>query len=290
MRKLLASELILNEDGSIYHLNLRPAQIADTIITVGDPDRVNEVTKHFDEIECTVSRREFKTTTGTYKKKRISVISTGIGTDNIDIVLNELDALVNIDFKQRTIKPTLTSLDIIRIGTSGSIQKDIEVGSLLVSTKAIGLDGMIHSYDSQAVRDVKLEDAFIRQTQWSSDKARPYVIEAAPELLEKFTDAPFLPGFTATFNGFYGAQARSLRLSLQDQSLHEKIEAFSLNKERITNLEMETAGIYGLAALLGHKAISLNAILANRVKGEFSSNTQKTVEELIVLTLEKLIE
>ncbi|MCK0132479.1 nucleoside phosphorylase [Flavobacteriaceae bacterium F08102] len=290
MRTLAASELILNEDGSIYHLNLRPEQIANTIIAVGDPDRVKEVTKHFEQIEYTVSRREFKTCTGRYKGKRISVISTGIGTDNIDIVINELDALVNVDFTKRTVKNKLTSLEIIRIGTSGSIQRDIEVNSLVVSAKAIGLDGMLHAYDSMAIRDVLLEDAFIAQTQWSSDKARPYVIDADLDLLKKFECSPFQPGFTATLNGFYGAQARTIRLPLQDETLHEKIQHFKVGQTRISNLEMETAGIYGLATLLDHRAISLNAILANRITGTFSTQPQKAVEKLIVLTLDKLVE
>ncbi len=283
-----ASELILNEDGSVYHLHLRPEHIAKTIITVGDPDRVNTVTSHFDHIEFTIQKREFKTTTGSYKGKRITVISTGIGTDNIDIVLNELDALVNIDLQTQKVKEKHTSLDIIRIGTSGSIQKDIPVNSFLISTIAIGLDALLHFYDSTHIQDQEMQKAFVKHMNWLPTKSEPYVVSCDEELAHIFYSDKIIKGCTATNIGFYGPQGRRLRLSTSDPAMNTKLETFRFRESAITNLEMETAGIYGLSKLLGHRAISLNAILANRANGTFSTRPNQTIQELITFTLEHI--
>lgn len=284
------SELILNPDGSVYHLNLRPEHIANTIITVGDPDRVETVTKHFDTINFKTHKREFHTQTGTYKGKAITVISTGIGTDNIDIVFNELDALVNINLETRELKPNLTSLDIIRIGTSGSIQKEIPIDSFLISEYASGFDSLLHFYNSEHVQYKAISNALMEYTNWFSDKSSPYVVKCNDTLLNKLYSNKTRKGFTATNVGFYGPQGRILRLPIQDNSLNDKLASFSYEGRPITNLEMETAGIYGLSALLGHKALSMNAIIANRATGEFSDNPKAVVEDLILYTLNKLVE
>ena len=290
MTKIAASELILNPDGSIYHLNLRPEHIANTIITVGDPDRVDTVTKHFDTIEFTTHKREFKTTTGTYQGKRISVISTGIGPDNIDIVFNELDALVNINLNTRTVKETFTKLDIIRIGTSGSIQSNIPVNSFLISKFGLGLDGMLHAYDCEHILEKNIEDAFIQHTNWNPRKARPYVVKNSNELEAKLKSDLTVLGFTATAVGFYGPQGRVLRLPIKNVDLNSKMDSFNYQGTTITNLEMETSAIYGMSKLLGHNALSMNAIIANRAQGTFSDDPKGTVEKLITYTLQKLVE
>ncbi|MBT4414107.1 MAG: nucleoside phosphorylase [Polaribacter sp.] len=284
------SELILNPDGSIYHLNLRPENIADNIIFVGDQDRVDKISKHFDSIEFTTQKREFKTTTGTYKKKRFSVISTGIGPDNIDIVLNELDALVNIDLETRQPKEKLFSLNIVRIGTSGSLQADIPVDSFVVSSHGLDLNGLLHSYQIDEISNIEIEKAFVAHTNWSSKKAHPLVIQNSSELGNKITSEKTYTGITATAGGFYGPQGRVLRLALQDPDLNHKIDSFHFKEDRITNLEMETSAIYGLSKLLGHKACSINAIIANRANGTFSKNPGKVIANLIEYTLEKLAE
>ncbi|WP_299839199.1 nucleoside phosphorylase [uncultured Tenacibaculum sp.] len=288
--KIKNSELILNADGSIYHLNLRPEHISTDIIFVGDQYRVDKVTKHFDSIEFSTQKREFKTTTGIYKGKRISVISTGIGPDNIDIVLNELDALVNIDFESREIKSEHTKLNITRIGTSGSLQDDIPVDSFLLSSHAIDLNGMLQSYNTEEIAHPDIENAFIKQTDWSSKKAYPVVISNSEELASKLSSSETYEGITATAGGFYGPQGRVLRLQLQDPELNHKIDNFSYQEHRITNLEMETSAIYGLSKLLGHNACSMNAILANRANGTFSEKPGDIVEKLIKYTLDKLVE
>ena len=284
------SELILNKDGGIYHLNLRPEHISNTIIFVGDQDRVDQITTHFDHIEFSTQKREFKTTTGLYKGKRLTVQSTGIGPDNIDIVLNELDALVNIDFKTREIKNNHTALNIIRIGTSGSLQLDIPVDSFLLSSHAIDLNGMLQAYNIAQIANPEIESAFISQTNWSEKKAAPLVISNSSLLANKMNSDIIYTGITATAGGFYGPQGRILRLALQDPQLNSKIDSFNYKEHRITNLEMETSAIYGLAKLLGHNAVSMNAILANRVNGTFSKNPSKVIEELIKYTLEKIVE
>ena len=284
------SELILNEDGSIYHLHLKPEHIAKDIIFVGDQSRVDKITKHFDTVDFSTQKREFKTVTGSFKGKQFSVISTGIGPDNIDIVLNELDALVNIDFSTREIKPNLTSLNITRIGTSGSLQEDIPVDSFLLSEYAIDLNGMLQAYQTETISNPEIEKAFIEQTNWSNRKSYPLVIQNSKELAKKIISDKIYTGITATAGGFYGPQGRILRLAIKDEMINKKIDSFAFQNHRITNLEMETSAIYGLSKLLGHNACSMNAILANRANGTFSKNPAKTVEELIEYTLEKLVE
>ncbi|MFT5435602.1 MAG: uridine phosphorylase [Ulvibacter sp.] len=283
------SELILNNDGSVYHLNLKPENISDTIIFVGDLDRVEKITKHFDNIEFETQKREFKTQTGTYKGKRITVLSTGIGPDNIDIVLNELDALVNIDLTTRKQRKNLTSLDIIRVGTSGALQKDVPIDSFLLSTHGLDLNGMLHFYQIDSINSIEIEDAFINHTVWNQDKARPLVIKGSADLEKRFDSVAIHKGLTATAIGFYGPQGRVLRLPLEDDTLNNKMDAFNFKGMRITNIEMETSAIYGLSALLGHNAISLNAIIANRTDGTFSKNPEKVIEDLILYVLEKII-
>ena len=285
---IASSELILNPDGSVYHLNLKPENIAHDIIFVGDPDRVEKITQFFDSIEFSIQKREFKTQTGIYKGKRLTVLSTGIGPDNIDIVLNELDALVNIDLNTRQPKENLTSLNIIRIGTSGSIQADIPVDSFVLSQFGVGLDNMLRSYKVDEVTHKDIEEAFINQTGWNLQKGRPYAV-ACSEVLEKRIESNQMhKGITCTVGGFYGPQGRVLRLPIQDNQLNAKMDHFQFNGNRITNLEMETTAIYGLSALLGHNALSLNAIIANRATGIFSEDPTKAVDELIAYTLDKL--
>lgn len=285
-----SSELILNPDGSLYHINLKPENIANDIIFVGDQDRVEKITNRFDSIEFTTQKREFKTQTGIYKGKRISVISTGIGPDNIDIVINELDALVNIDLETKKPKDKLTSLNIVRIGTSGSLQKDIPVDSFVMSEYAIGLDNMLRSYLIDEVSEQDIEAAFIEQTNWDLRKGRPYVIKGSEKLASKIFSDKMHKGFTGTAGGFYGPQGRVLRLNIQDADLNTKMDNFNFKGTRMTNLEMETAAIYGLSKLLGHECLSLNAIIANRATGDFSKNPYQVVEDLIDYTLEKLIQ
>ena len=284
-----SSELILNPDGSVYHLNLKPENIAHDIIFVGDQERVSKITQHFDSIEFSTQKREFKTETGIYKGKRLTVQSTGIGPDNIDIVFNELDALVNVDLKTRKIKPNHTALNIVRIGTSGSLQADIPVDSWVMSKYAIGLDNMLRSYLIEAHSIAEIEDAFIAQTNWDLRKGRPTVVSCAEVLENKIFSDKFHKGFTGTAGGFFGPQGRVVRLNIQDPQLNSKMDAFNYNGTRMTNLEMETSAIYGLGKLLGHNCLSLNAIIANRAVGEFSSNPEKPVNELIAYTLDKLV-
>ncbi len=282
------SELILNPDGSVYHLNLKPEHISNTIIFVGDQNRVEKVTKHFDIIEFETQKREFKTQTGVYKGKRITVMSTGIGPDNIDIVINELDALVNIDLETRKPKEKLTSLNIIRVGTSGSLQKDIPVDSFVLSSHGLDLNGMLHFYQIEPVCNPSIEDAFIAHTNWNQNKARPLIIKNSESLAKRFLSNVMFTGLTATAGGFYGPQGRVLRLPVEDASLNNKMDSFNFNGLSITNLEMETSAIYGLSKLLGHNAVSLNAIIANRANGTFSENPSEVVENLIKYTLDKI--
>lgn len=288
--KIKASELILNQNGSIYHLNLLPEHIAETIITVGDPNRVAKVSKHFEKIEYKIEKREFHTHTGYFKGKRLSVVSTGIGPDNIDIVFNELDALVNIDFATRSPKKKLSTLNLVRIGTSGSIQPDIPVDSFLISENSIGFDGVLHFYKNENIQDLNFADAFMQHLNWFQKKASPYVVPADKELVKKLASPNTYKGITATNIGFYGPQGRVLRLALQDDAMNDKIASFSYKDLKITNMEMETATMYGLAKLLGHRSVSMNAIIANRATGDFSKDPGKIVDELIVYTLNKLID
>lgn len=283
------SELILNKDGSIYHLNIKPKHLAKTVIVVGDPDRVNRVTKYFDSIEYTISKREFHTQTGIYQGKRITVLSTGIGTDNIDIVFNELDALVNIDFETREIKKNHTTLNIIRVGTSGAIQPEIPLDSFIVSELAIGFDSLLHFYQSKDIQFPQISEPLMKHLDWDKDKSSPYVVSFDKKLGRHMQSDQTSKGFTITNVGFYGPQGRVLRLETSDAQLNEKIASFSYADKKITNLEMETSGIYGMAKLLGHRAVSMNAMIANRATGKFSSNPKKTVDELIRYTLDKIV-
>ncbi|KUF43341.1 nucleoside phosphorylase [Myroides marinus] len=286
--KIKSSELILNPDGSIYHLNLRPENVAKDIIFVGDQNRVDRITRHFDSIEFSTQKREFKTTTGTYKGKRLTVISTGIGPDNIDIAVNEIDALFNIDLETREIKKELTSVNIVRIGTSGSLQADIPVNSFVLSQYGLGLDNVMRSYLIEEVTDVALEDSFISHTNWDLRKGRPYFIKNSSELEAKLESELTFKGITGTAGGFYGPQGRVLRLGIQDPELNHKIDNFKFGEYRITNFEMETSAIYGLCKLLGHHAVSLNTIIANRANGTFSEDPYAAVDKLIIYTLDKL--
>ena len=283
------SELILNPDGSIYHLNLRPEQVADTIILVGDPNRVPRVSAYFDTIEFSTQKREFCTHTGTYKGKRLTALSTGIGPDNIDIVINELDALFNIDLHTRKPKEQLTSLNIVRFGTSGSLQADIPVDSFVLSSHGLGMDNMLHAYkDAPNVREIAMEEAFMAYTQWNTDKGRPYIVGCGETLKQRLLTDKVFEGITGTAPGFYGPQGRMLRLPVQDPTLNDKLHSFNYKGYRMTNLEMETSAIYGLSKLLGHQAVSLNAIIANRATGTFTKDSKKVVENLIVYGLEQL--
>jgi uridine phosphorylase len=288
--KIKESELILNKDGSVYHLSLRPENISDTVFLVGDQFRVEQITKHFSSIEFSVQKREFKTQTGLYKGKRISVVSTGIGPDNIDIVLNELDALVNIDLFERREKKQLSKLNLIRIGTSGSLQKEVPVDSFVIGTHGLDLNGMLHYYKIDPICNPDIEDAFIDYTNWSPKKARPIFIENSKELEKIFDSDMVVKGITATAGGFYGPQGRVLRLPLKDPELNMKLDSFGYKGNKITNFEMETSVIYGLSKLLGHEALSLNAIIANRADGTFSKNPIQTIDNLIEYTLKKLVD
>ncbi len=290
MTKIAESELILNPNGSVYHLNLKPKNVATNIIFVGDQNRVSKIAAHFDTIEFETQKREFKTMTGMFKGTRMSVISTGIGPDNIDIVMNELDALFNIDLKTRTLKTEHTSLNIVRIGTSGSLQSDIPVDSFVLAKYGLGFDGMLHSYDCEHILEADFEDAFIKHTNWDNRKARPYVVKNSEVLEKRLVSNKVFVGVTATAVGFYGPQGRVLRLALHDPTLNSKIDSFDFKGIKITNLEMETSAIYGLAKLLGHHACSMNAIIANRANGTFSENPYKPIDELIEYTLNKLSE
>ncbi|SFH50523.1 nucleoside phosphorylase [Pedobacter insulae] len=287
MQKLSESDLIINPDGSIYHLNLLPEDIADTVITVGDLDRVGEISKHFDSIELKKGKREFITHTGYLGKKRITVLSTGIGTDNIDIVLNELDALVNIDFQSREIKKELKSLTIIRIGTSGAIQADLPMGTILAATHGVGFDALMQYYYHQVSGDEhSLLDGI--KAHFSHIKGIHPYITGADQLLLETIGKEMAQGITATAPGFYAPQGRQVRAKNAVPDFIGQLNSFSQDKHRITNLEMETAGIYALAKTLGHKALSVNAILASRVKFEFSKEPNKIVEKAIKMVLERL--
>lgn len=280
------SELIINPDGSIYHLNLRPEDVADTVITVGDPDRVEAVSKHFDNVQVKARHREFVTHTGYLNNKRITVVSTGIGTDNIDIVFNELDALVNIDFATRTIKEAKTSLDIIRVGTSGSVSADLQIDSTLITETAIGMDGLMHFYEFEnSIQETVYLEAFANHIKPYFKEVAPYIATGSEKLINKF-EAYYPKGTTITACGFYAPQGRVLRGTRTFPNFIEAVNTFRHKHFRITNLEMETAGIYGLGKLLGHNCLSINAILANRIDNTFSADPKKIVNQ----TIEKVLE
>ncbi|MBK9291436.1 MAG: nucleoside phosphorylase [Bacteroidetes bacterium] len=283
------SQLPLNADGSVYHLRLMPEQVATDIILVGDPKRVSKVSAFFDEVEFEVSNREIITHTGYYRGKRITVLSTGMGTDNIDIVVNELDALFNIDLKTRIPKAEHTRLRLIRLGTSGALQPDVPVGdSVVASEYALGLDGLLYFYEgAKEVMDQGMKDAFLAHTEWNKLLPHPYVVRASDELLQTIGQG-YLRGVTATAPGFYGPQGRSLRLRLPDKLMNSKMESFAYSGHRITNFEMESSALYGLSKLLGHDALTLCVIIANRVTEKFAPNYQPYMEKLIRTTLDRL--
>lgn len=279
------TELILNQDGSVYHLGLRPEHLANTIFVVGDPERVCKITKYFDTVEFKIAKREFITHTGFYKGKRISVISSGIGTDNVEILMTELDALVNIDFETRLPKKTHTSLQIIRIGTSGALQKSVEVDTFVASAYGLGIDTLMCFYD---LPQSTFEQSFAEKLQKTLQLSFiPYCVNASEELLEKFT-FDMLKGVTVTAPGFYAPQGRKLRLPIRYENLVDILQNFNYQNFLITNFEMETAGYYAMARLLGHQVLSLNAIIANRVTQQFSANPEKTIDRLIEIALERV--
>ncbi|MBN2745628.1 MAG: nucleoside phosphorylase [Bacteroidales bacterium] len=283
------SELILNPDGSIYHLHLLPEQIANDIILVGDPNRVYEISKFFDSIEHQISNREFVTHTGYLNHKKLTVIGTGIGTDNIDIVVNELDALVNIDLKTRTNKSNFTSLNLIRLGTSGSLQPDIEVDSFVASEYGLGFDGLLNFYaKSSSVMENLMTEHFIAECHIPSEIARPYIVKCSTDLMNKLA-YDYHQGITATASGFYGPQGRTLRLAPQISDLNERLQKFRFEDNRITNFEMETSALYGLGKMLNHNALTICAIIANRPTKTFSKNYHRTIETLIKTTLTRLV-
>jgi len=281
MSRIAESELIINPRGAVYHLDLTPDEIAGTVITVGDPDRVKEVSKYFDSIEVKRQHREFISHTGYIGKKRITVLSSGIGPDNIDIVVNELDALVNIDFETREIKKDLSSINIIRIGTSGSLQPDIPVDSFVASTHGLGVDNLLNFYrHEQNEQEKELLHSFVTHTQVHGQIGNPYISSGSASLIKNFVDG-FHQGITVTCPGFYGPQGRVLRLGIRNPQLVDRLTDFRFGQHRITNFEMETSAIYGLGKLLGHHCLAINAIVANRVKKEFSKDGKATVENLI---------
>lgn len=290
MAAIKSSELLINPDGSIFHLHLLPEDLADDIILVGDPGRVETIASHFDRIELKKSNREFYTITGIYHNHRLSVISTGIGPDNIDIVINELDALANIDLKTKEINPGGRTLNIVRIGTSGSVQADIPVDSFVISEKSIGCDGVLRFYGgNEAICDQPFEEAFVKHCQWTPLAARPYVVNAAPELVHRLHDGKHsFKGVTLTAVGFYGPQGRVLRLPLAMPGINDRITDFRFGEYKVTNYEMESAAITGLCNLLGHHAATICLIIANRVTGTASADYHTHMNKLIRYTLDRL--
>lgn len=284
------SELIINADGSVFHLHLKPGQVANTVILVGDPDRVELVASFFDSVELTVKNREFICTTGSLNGMRLTVVSTGIGTDNIDIVVNELDALVNVDFQTRLPKVEHTSLNLIRIGTSGSLQEDLDVDSWLLSEKSIGFDGLLNFYDNRnRVSDNDFEAAFTKALHWNPQLTAPYVVDADAGLMARLEGHELIrKGVTISAPGFYGPQGRVIRLPLADADINEKISAFRYDNYRVTNYEMECSAIYGLSKLLGHKAATVCAIIANRKAGKYSKDYKPVVKSLVQHVLTSL--
>lgn len=285
------SELIINPDGSIFHLHVKPEQLADKVILVGDPGRVPVVAAHFETTECDISSREFRTITGTYKGKRITVLSTGIGCDNIDIVVNELDALANIDFNTRLIKDELRQLELVRIGTCGGLQPNTPEGTFVASEISIGFDGLLNFYAGRnEVSDLKLEEAFLKHMNWHGTQciAHPYVIHANSELIDRIAADDMVRGITIACGGFFGPQGRQLRLPLADPNQNEKIEAFEFEGHRITNFEMESSAIAGLSLLMGHKAMTCCMVIANRLAQKANPNYKNSIDSLIKLVLDRI--
>lgn len=290
MSKIAESELIITNRGAIYHLDLRPEELAPTVVLVGDPDRVKKVSKHFDRIEHQLQHREFITHTGYIGNKRLSVLSTGIGPDNIDIALNELDALVNIDFETREVKQQTTSLNIVRFGTSGALQADIPVDSFVASTHGLGFDNLLNYYAyTKTKEENELIDSFVKQTGLNTNITIPYISKGSETLLAKFPNEQYHKGITVTCPGFYGPQGRILRLPVAAPGLINKLTDFKHGSDIITNFEMETSAIYGLGKLLGHHCLSINVIVANRVAQQFSKDSNAAVEKMIKVSLEHLI-
>lgn len=286
MKVIKETELILTDKRKVYHLNIAENEIADTIIIVGDRARVKQVSQHFSRIYFKIENREFLTHTGEYNGKRISVLSTGIGTDNIDIVLNELDAIKNIDLKTKTIKEHKKSLNIIRVGTSGALQKDIEVDSFLMATHGLGFDGLAYFYKSENIIDKKMSSKFSAHSNWPKNLASPYIVKASEKLLAKFEG--FTTGITATAPGFYAPQGRELRVRPAIDNLHRKMNTFVFKGNRIANFEMETSALYFLGKALGHNTLTICAIIGNRILKKQSNDYKKTVDRLILAVLEKL--
>ena len=283
------SELIINEDGSVFHLHLRPEYLADKVILVGDPGRVQTVAAHFERMECDIQSREFHTITGWYQGKRISVVSTGIGCDNIDIVMNELDALANIDFQSRTENDEHCTLSIVRIGTCGGLQPFTPTGSFIASVKSIGFDGLLNYYDGRNdVCDLQLEEAFKKHMSWSPLKGAPYVAIANPELIEQIAQDDMVRGITIACGGFYGPQGRQIRLKIQDPQQNEKVEAFEYDGLHICNFEMESSAVAGLAALLGHRAMTCCMVIANRYTTEMNTEYKNSIDTLIQKVLARI--
>lgn len=285
------SELIINPDGSIFHLHVKPEQLADKVILVGDPGRVPVVAAHFETTECDISSREFRTITGTYKGKRITVLSTGIGCDNIDIVVNELDALANIDFNTRLIKDELRQLELVRIGTCGGLQPNTPEGTFVASEISIGFDGLLNFYAGRnEVSDLKLEEAFLKHMNWHGTQciAHPYVVHANSELIDRIAADDMVRGITIACGGFFGPQGRRLRLPLADPNQNEKIEAFEFEGHRITNFEMESSAIAGLSLLMGHKAMTCCMVIANRLAQKANPNYKNSIDSLIKLVLDRI--
>ena len=283
------SELIINDDGSAFHLHIRPEQLADKVILVGDPDRVSLIATHFDIQECNISSREFHSITGTYQDKRITVLSTGIGCDNIDIVMNELDALANIDFTTRTENPEHRTLTIVRIGTCGGLQPFTPTGSFIASVKSIGFDGLLNYYDGRNdVCDLQLEEAFKQHMDWSPLKGAPYVAQADAELIDQVAQNDMVRGITIACGGFYGPQGRQIRLKIQDPDQNKKVEAFQYGDLRICNFEMESSALAGLASLLGHKAMTCCMVIANRYTTEMNTNYKNSIDTLIQRVLDRI--
>ena len=283
------SELIINEDGSIFHLHLKPENLADKVILVGDPGRVALVASHFERIDCEVSNREFRAITGTFRGKRITALSTGIGCDNIDIVVNELDALANIDFKTRTENEKLRQLTLVRIGTCGGLQPYTPVGTYIASAKSIGFDGLLNFYAGRnQACDLEFEAEFKKQVEWNAQLGNPYVACADKELLDTIASDDMVRGVTIACGGFFGPQGRELRLPLQDPKLNEKIENFSYKDMQVTNFEMESSALAGLATLMGHKAVTVCMVIANRLAKEANANYKNTIDGLIEKVLERI--
>lgn len=288
MEIIAPSELIINEDGSIFHLHMLPEQLADIVILVGDPGRVNLVASKFDSRECEVENREFRSVTGLYKGRRMTVLSTGIGVGNIDICMSELDALANIDFETRTVKPELRQLTILRLGTSGGLQLDIKVGDVIFAKTSLGFDGVFNYYaDSESVRDVALEEAFMAHTQWNKSLPPVYAVDADEALYDHFADMT-TAGITIASPGFYAPQGRSVRLKPADGSLNEKIESFDFEGRRVTNYEMESSVLAGMAKLMGHRGGTMCTIIAQRVAEDMCTDYKPFVDRMITMALDRL--